>query len=76
MWVVTIQPLCAALFTPLPSKDIVVTHKDGSDVRSLCQATRLVREQLVREGKEELYTIVKAEFHPRLQLLSSRGDAA
>lgn len=69
MWVVTVK------YNTGPRKKIVVVHRDGCNPNSICQALRLVREELVRQGVEDRARIETAEFDAGLELLQREGEA-
>ena len=74
MWVVSVTP---GLTTGVGTERVVVQHKDLSSPRSICQALRLMREHLVRVGKEDKCRILKAEWEPGLCVLRhGRGVGA
>jgi hypothetical protein len=73
MWVVTIDGLSDPAYFRFTR--MVVQHRDGSNPKSICQALRLVREELVRQGVEDGCTILKAEFEPDLTILAVNGEA-
>ena len=84
MWVVTYEYMTSdnnpmrRMGRPVSHKAqarIVVTHKDGSNPASICQALRLVREQFVRQGVEGHRTIIKAEYEGDLGILAAEGSA-
>ncbi len=69
MWVVTVQ-------WATNQARFVIQHKDGGNPASVCQALRLMRESMVRDGVENEGHIIKAEFEAHLRILSAEGSAA